>query len=164
MIASLAACALVLGQVQIDQPQRLRTILPSGGVILVERVPRSANVSLQLFAGTRGIEADRGQRHLLEHLVARGSKQDLDSRLEAEGAFLRPQTLRDAMVFEVLLPPGKLKLGLSALRDIVRARVFSKERIAKEIRIHSRLKGRINGHWRGLRFSRGYRGRPGRGR
>src|SRR5688500_7954220 len=98
MLSLLAPLCLL--QVPIQQPPRLRTVLPSGAIVLVERMPAATSLSVQLFASARAVPESKqthGWRHLLEHLVARGPKGDIDARLESQGAFMRARTLRDAM-------------------------------------------------------------------
>ncbi len=128
---SLLACALTLAEAPIDQPQRLRTVLPNGAVLLVEQQPRAKALSVQLFLGARagGSFADR---HLLEHLMAVGDG-TLDTRLESEGGFLRAQTLRETTVYSLDVPTGKLDLALFALSSLLKAHTWPQERLAKEI-------------------------------
>src|SRR5665213_4422706 len=99
---SLFACILAT-QAQVDQHPRLRTILPNGAAILVERVPGAKDLSVDLFAASRGTEESpisNGLRHLLEHLIAKGPNGDIDRRLETAGAFLSAETSRDTMCFK----------------------------------------------------------------
>lgn len=128
--------ALALGQLpEIQQPPRLRTILPNGATVLVERVPGAKTVWARLFLSSRGEEdtpATHGWRHLLEHLVATGRDGRIDERLEREGAFLRAQTQRDAIEFGVDAPAGKLELALDALSEMLRLRPITSEEIARE--------------------------------
>jgi predicted Zn-dependent peptidase len=133
---SLFVCVFAVGQVAIQEPMRLRTVLPSGAVVLVERIPSAQSLSVQLFAGTRGIEESpqtNGYRHLLEHLITR-SDQALDTDLETQGAFLRPRTLRDASVFEVQAEPGQLALAFRAFGRIVHSPPSSQADIDREMR------------------------------
>ncbi len=119
----------------VQQPPRLRTILPNGATVLVERVPGAKTIWTRLFLSARGAEetpSTHGQRHLLEHLVAVGRDGKLDERLEREGAFLRAQTQRDAIEFSVDAPAGKLELALGALGEMLRLRGVSQEDIARE--------------------------------
>jgi predicted Zn-dependent peptidase len=128
----LAASALAFGQDQV----RLRTILPNGAVILVERVPDAKVTSIQLFLSSRGTEETRetsGYRHLMEHLIAPGTNGDLDVRLETEGMELEPRTLRDAMVFEVRAPRQKLGSALKALSELAKSPTIDQPSIDREI-------------------------------
>ncbi len=114
------AAALVIGQ--LPPPDRLRTVLPNGAAILVERMPNQPSLTVQLFASakfTPETPATHGFRHLLEHLVARGQSGSIDQRLESKGAFLRASTLRDAMQFEISLSPKDLSLGMETLSELL---------------------------------------------
>lgn len=128
--------ALLLGQLpDVQQPPRLRTILPNGATILVERVPGASRVWTRLFLSARGADetpVTHGLRHLLEHLVATGRDGTLDARLEKEGAFLTPQTLRDATEFDCDAPAGKLDLALGALGEMLSLRSLQAGDIARE--------------------------------
>lgn len=120
---------------EIIQPPRLRTILPNGATILVERVPGAKTVWTRLFLSAKGAEdtaANHGQRHLLEHLVAVGRDGRIDERLEREGAILRAQTHRDAIEFAVDAPAEKLSLALGALGEMLRLRPIASEDIVRE--------------------------------
>lgn len=120
---------------EIHMPPRLRTILPNGATVLVEKVPGAKTVWTRLFLSARGTEetpATHGQRHLLEHLVATGRDGKLDEKLEREGAFLRAQTQRDAIEFGVDAPAGKLDIALGALGEMLRLRAVTTEEIARE--------------------------------
>jgi predicted Zn-dependent peptidase len=131
---ALFAC-LVATQVPIEQPPRLRTILDNGAAILVEKVPGAKTLSLDFFASSRGAEesaATNGVRHLLEHLIARGPKGDIDVRLETAGGFLQAETLRDAMEFKITLPAGQLPLGMRIVAELMQMPVVTPESIQHE--------------------------------
>lgn len=135
MIVCFALAAALLQPVQ--DPPRLRTLLPNGSVVLAERAP-SPYVVVSLFASTRGVSesaGSHGSRHLLEHLVAKGSGGTLDERLEAEGAFLTAATGRDSLEFTVWAPPSKLPLALNALKEVLEAVSFTQDAIDREARI-----------------------------
>lgn len=141
MVRALAATLLALAwvpsaQALPDDPPRLRTILPNGATILVERIPGAPSISAQLFLSARGnreTNATNGYRHLLEHLIATGRQGDLDVRLETDGLELRPRTLRDAMVFEIDAPPGTLSKAISAFAELAKEPVLTQERIDREV-------------------------------
>ena len=133
MLACLA-CILAL-QVPVDQPPRLRTVFQNGAVSIVERMPGAKTIAVQLFASSRGTEEtpiSNGLRHLLEHLVAKGPKGDLDRRLEKAGAFLTAETTRDAMIFKLSLPIGKLDLGMRCLSELMQTPEITQESIRHE--------------------------------
>ncbi|CAN5342565.1 hypothetical protein BH11ARM1_BH11ARM1_11460 [soil metagenome] len=136
MICALAV-SLALLRVKTIQPQRLRTLTPGGACILVERVPTSKFVTVQLFAAAKGAPETaetNGQRHLLEHLVAPGDG-TIDQAIETRGGYLFAKTMRDAMVFEIEIPTSDLPFALDCLRKIARKRAFTDSDIAKESKI-----------------------------
>ena len=128
--------AFLVGQLpDVPQPPRLRTILPNGATILVERAPGAKRIYARLLLSARGAEetpTTHGMRHLLEHLVATGRDGRIDERLEREGAVLRAQTFRDATEFAVDAPGGKLSLALGALGEMLGLRAITAEEIARE--------------------------------
>ena len=131
---ALFACILAT-QVPLEQPPRLRTILPNGAAITVERMPGAKTLSLQMIVSSRGTEEtpiSNGLRHLLEHLIALGTKGDIDSRLEREGGFLTAETTRDAMAFRLNLPLGKLDLGVKILKELTQLPAVTQASIRKE--------------------------------
>jgi predicted Zn-dependent peptidase len=135
---TLFACLLVGQLAPLESPPRLRTILPNESVVLVERVPEARSLSVQLWISARGTwerPATHGYRHLLEHLMARGSSGTLDRRLETAGGFLRAETYRDAMRFELTLPPSRLDLGLSAIREILHLSEFDRDTVEREAQV-----------------------------
>lgn len=140
-MVSVLAALILLQNPQLpptEEPPRLRTILPNGAIVLVEPRPSEKTISLQVIGSARGAEettATHGFRHLLEHIMARGPKRDVDSLLEPQGAFLKAQTLRDAMIFNVTLPPGKLDLGIQALSRVLSEPVITQPEIDKEVGI-----------------------------
>lgn len=139
MIALLVGVAMGFApQVPIDQPPRLRTKLPNGAHVLVERVPGAKEVAIGLFVSSNGSQesvATHGWRHLLEHFLARGVEGATDLKLETAGGYLRARTLRDAMAFEVSLPADRLDLGIAALKEVLGAPNPTAEQIAREVQV-----------------------------
>lgn len=136
MLSLLAA--LVLAPPPIDQPARLRTILANGSVVLVEPHFEARSITIDLFASSRGAEdapKTHGWRHLLEHLLVRGRKGDVDARLEAVGGFLRAETLRDATAIELEVPPDQLERGLEMVAEMLHYPEVTTESIKNEIPI-----------------------------
>ncbi|MGV3617196.1 MAG: hypothetical protein ACO1SV_17860 [Fimbriimonas sp.] len=135
---ALFCAAAATAQVPVGQPPRLRTVLPNGAIILVERIPGAPSLAMGLYASSRltpETPATHGHRHLLEHLVASGQHGDLDRRLETAGGFMRARTLRDAIAFEMILPPGGLTIGIDATRDILSAQIKSADVVTRELKI-----------------------------
>src|SRR5688500_3617518 len=105
---------LLLAAATQDESPRLRTVLPNGAIILAERMPSAPTVSVQLFASSKRVPETaetHGRRHLLEHILAKGPKKNLDTRLESSGAFLEAFTHRDAMQLGVTCGPGRLNMA-----------------------------------------------------
>ncbi len=137
--------SLVVGLVLSQQPfanetpsERLRTVLPNGVTIVVERMPKAGRVGVCLTAAARGVEetpATHGLRHLLEHLIAPGKGGDVDRRLEPRGATLTAQTSRETMSFRVSASPADLERAVACLQEMVRPDALTAERIAKENKI-----------------------------
>jgi len=128
------ACLLAT-QVPVQQPSRLRTVLPNGAAIIVDNIPGAKSLSVQLFASSRGTEETpitNGLRHLLEHIVARGPNGDLDKRLETAGGFLTAETSRDAMIFRLSLPSGQLAMGIKIVGELMHMPVVTPEMIGHE--------------------------------
>lgn len=116
----------------------LRTVLPTGAIVVAHSLPESKRVSAQLLISTRSwleSQANHGWRHLWEHLAATGPDGNLDARLESAGVTLRARTYRDANQFEVECAPAQLGQALDALQEILRPRAFSSASIAKELEI-----------------------------
>jgi len=138
MVPAFLASLAIVGQVPIIQPPRLRTVLPNGAVILVEKIPAAKSLTMSLFVSSRGVSetyATNGYRHLIEHLAVKGRDGRLDTRLEAAGGFLSASTFRDVTAYEMTLPPGALKLGASAASEILRVPETDVEGIAREIKV-----------------------------
>lgn len=122
----------------IQDAPRLRTILKSGAVTLVERMPEADVCSVQLWATGRECAETpetHGRRHLLEHLVVKGRNRDLDRRLEARGMYLTASTFRDAMKIEITCAPKDVAFATRAIYEILQPFQTSPEEIAKEARI-----------------------------
>ena len=130
------AVALSVALLTQEEPDRLRTICRNGSAVIVEKMPDEPTISVQLWASARSVPETaktHGWRHLLEHLMARGPKGDVDRRLESQGAFLRAQTYRDAMVFEVNVSPRQLDLAIVTILDVLKPIQSTPEDISKEL-------------------------------
>ena len=120
---------------QASDLSRLRTLLPNGAVILVTKRPHARKLIIQLAIADKNCPetaGSNGMRHLLEHLMAKGTHRDIDRKLEANGAFLTAQTDRDAALFTFNLKPADLTLGLNAVSEISSLGPESKEDISRE--------------------------------
>lgn len=132
---SLAISVALLTQ---QEPPRLRTICKNGAAILVERMADEPVISVQLWASARSVKDSKdthGWRHLMEHLVARGQRNDLDKRLETLGCYLRARTFRHAMQFEIVVGQSQLKLAMSAIHELLQPLKVEQAQIDKELAI-----------------------------
>ncbi|MFY9233371.1 MAG: insulinase family protein [Fimbriimonadaceae bacterium] len=121
-----------------QESPRLRTALPNGAIILVERMPEAKTLSVQLFASSRRVPestSTHGKRHLLEHILALGPKRSLDQRLESNGSFLWARTYRDATQFEISGPPGQLDLALDAVNAVLQPLKVTQPEIDRELKV-----------------------------
>lgn len=129
----LTHCAAVLQ----DSP-RLKTELPNRARILAETFPGARLMAVQLFASVRGA-ADtpetHGYRHLLEHLIVKGTNGDLDMRLESKGVFLKAETYRDFMHVSIVGPYDQLDLALDAIKQILTPPHWTQDQLAKEAKV-----------------------------
>lgn len=130
---SLALSVALLTQ---QEPPRLRTLCKNGAAIMVEKMPDEPVISVQLWASARSVKDSpntHGWRHLMEHLLARGKKNDIDKRLESLGCYLRARTFRDAMQFEVVVGPSQLKLAMSTINELLQPLTVDQGQIDREI-------------------------------
>lgn len=128
--------ALVLGLFQ-DRPIVKQT-LPNGATVYAKRIEGAKTFSIVLAAVslTPGeTEETHGMRHLLEHLLAKGPKHDVDSLLESRGMVLKAETTRDAVVFEVSGPRSELSIAVESLKRVVSKLATTPEELKKEIGI-----------------------------
>lgn len=128
----LALCAAAFLGFQ-GQPPRLKTVLPNGATILVERMAHEKTISVQLWAPVQGM--DLSHMHLLEHLIAKGPDKKLDERLESQGGFLRARTMRSAMQFEISVPLGKLSLAIGAVNEVLKPFKTTDDEIEREMKV-----------------------------
>lgn len=132
------AIGLTLLRTRQGEPPRLRTILPNQSTILIEPVPHSHIISLQLWAAAKGVgerAETHGLRHLMEHIIALGPKRDLDERLESVGGTLTARTYRDATQIEVDVPPDQIDLGLEAISEMLQPIQVTPDQIAIESKV-----------------------------
>ena len=77
----------------------LRTRLQNGATILAERIPDSKRIEVQLWcSSSASIDTTKsfGQRHMLEHLIARRDRL-IDTEIEKVGGYLNAATFRSAI-------------------------------------------------------------------
>lgn len=129
--------AILLGHQLLSSTQELmllRTHLQNGATILAERVSDARRLEVQLWCSSSGsIDTVKsfGQRHMLEHLIARRDRL-IDTELEKVGGYLSAATFRTGMQFSISVPAGKADLALETLRKLVQFPTFSPEMIKAE--------------------------------
>lgn len=120
-----------------DAPIQKQT-MPNGAVLYAEEMPKARGFSLHFFISTLGHPEPAsmtGQRHLLEHLLAKGQNRDLDAKLEVLGVSLSADTLRDGIRFEIEGPGEQLNFAIESLRELVTKPTFKKEEIENELKV-----------------------------
>ena len=95
-------------------------------------------MSVALWANARDCPETpktNGYRHLLEHLMARGPKRDIDTKLETLGGYLTAKTLRETMQFSMTVPKGSMSVALSTVFDLMSPPALTVEQIQTEAKI-----------------------------
>lgn len=130
-MTSLLAAALVL-----TIPSATRIEMDNGVVVAIEPMRVEGRIAVVMSAaGTGETVARKGQRHLLEHLVALGPQGDFDSRIEKMGGYLRAETTREAVEIGMDGPPLALETFLKVVTEAARPFAFSQEQIAHEAKV-----------------------------
>lgn len=116
-----------------------RTVLPSGLVVLSERLPgvRSAAVGVWVRAASAHEPPARmGVSHLLEHMVFKGTERRdaraLAQALEGRGGTLDAYTSRDHTSFQAHVLDEDLPLAVDVLSDLVRRPLLRPEDLELE--------------------------------
>lgn len=146
MLASASMALLLALQ---SEPGRQRTILPNGIRLQVEATNHTDRAAAALAVSLAGLtqeDLSQGKVHLLEHLVARGPKGDLDQKLEEQGMSLTVTTSRDAMVFRISCRPRQLSFALESLLTLFQPLNVSEAEIAKEVAIMEEEKALRESH------------------
>lgn len=123
----------ILGQT-IATPRLLET-LPNGSRIWAESMPAAKDCTVILWLSSpeiRETPATHGQRHLLEHLIAKGPDSKLDIALENRGLMLLAETSRDAIHFRIDCPPDQLNFVIESILAVTKPRAFTAEEIQRE--------------------------------
>ncbi len=124
---------LAIAQPQIA-PQR-KTTLPNGVALYSERMEKANGFTLHFFVSTLGEaekEGQRGYRHIIEHLVAKGRQRDVDARLEARGLYLTADTLQDGIRFEIEGASDQLPSAIAVLTELLEFPQVTQAEIDKE--------------------------------
>ncbi len=118
--------------------EQQRIVDESGAVTVFEAVPGSKTIAMHLFAAAKGCQEtpDRhGWRHLLEHLVAKGTDSQLAFKLETAGWNISAETFRDFTTYKLEGPANRWQIGFEALADIVSSRKWTQEQLSHELKI-----------------------------
>jgi len=122
-----------------DEPvPRLRTELPNGTKIFVERSATPNSVVVELYASNvASVERSNthGYRHLVEHFASRGKDRTLDRRLESKGLFLTAVTSRDGMAIQISGPAEHIGLAMEGLLEVANHFEATEEQIVREVQI-----------------------------
>ena len=116
-----------------------RTVLPSGLVVLTERMEhvRSIAMGVWMRAGSRHeIPELNGISHFVEHMVFKGTKsrsaQRIAREVDAIGGNLDAFTGKETVCFNIKVLDEHLATALDVLSDLVLNPVFATEEIARE--------------------------------
>ena len=123
---------------QVHYAPALKETLPNGAQAYVERFDTGRNFALSLFVDRRGVATSleqHGWLHLLEHIAAKGPEKRLDAELEVQGLFLRAETLRDGIRYEIVGPGSEVSAALALARRLLAPLVVDAEELRREIAI-----------------------------
>ncbi len=116
-----------------------RTVLPSGLVVLTERMEhvRSVAMGVWMRAGSRHEVAElNGISHFVEHMVFKGTKsrsaQRIAREVDAIGGNLDAFTGKETICFNIKVLDEHVSTALDVLSDLVLNPVFAAEEIARE--------------------------------
>lgn len=132
---SLLASFILMGQ---DERPRIKEDLANGVKVLVSEEPTPDRAVVVVFASASGVSdtpETQGQRHLLEHIIAKGPNKDADRRLETVGALLNAQTTRAGMYLTIEGPNDQLPLMLDVMKDVVSGVKTTQEELDRELGI-----------------------------
>jgi hypothetical protein len=135
MILGTVCAMLALGQ---GGDLIVARVLPNGASYRVESTPGTGRVVVALHASAENLPGDggvSGTRHLLEHLLAKGSDGKLDIRLESAGLSLTASTDRDGIGFVILGSSDQAVLAVESLREFFAPLGAKDEDVAKELEI-----------------------------
>lgn len=141
-LLSALVAATVIAQPQ-DAPQR-KSVLPNGVSLYAERVEGTKLFALHFSVSALGEpEPDglQGFRHLVEHLTARGSKGDLDARLESKGLYLTADTGIDGVRFEIEGDANESDFAIGQLAELLVFPSLTQEKVAREVRVIAEEQG-----------------------
>lgn len=112
--------------------------LPNGAKYRVERQAGSGQVMVALYVSESNLPEDGGTpgtRHLLEHLIAKGSDRLLDTKLESVGLSLTAFTERDGTAFVIMGPSDHAVMAVESLRELLSPLEVGDEELKIELKI-----------------------------
>lgn len=133
MIATLLSY-MVLGQ----NPEVDSKDLPNGAKYRVEREAGTGQVMVTLYVDEANLPEDGGTpgtRHLLEHLIAKGSDRMLDVKLESIGLTMTAYTERDGTAFVIMGPSEHAVMAIESLRELLAPLEVGEEELKNELKI-----------------------------
>src|SRR6201981_2399074 len=115
------------------------TTLPSGLMVLTERMDRVETVSFGAYigSGTRHeTAAENGVSHFLEHMAFKGttsrSAADIAEEIEAVGGHINAYTAREQTAYYVKVLKEDLALGVDIIGDILTHSTFDPDELERE--------------------------------
>ena len=122
-----------------DERNIRRTVLPSGHIVLTERMEhvRSLAMGVWMRAGSRHeVPELNGISHFVEHMVFKGTKsrsaQRIAREVDAIGGNLDAFTGKETVCFNIKVLDEHVATALDVLSDLVLNPVFAAEEIARE--------------------------------
>jgi predicted Zn-dependent peptidase len=122
-----------------DERNIRRTVLPSGLIVLTERMEhvRSVAMGVWMRAGSRHeVPELNGISHFVEHMVFKGTKsrsaQRIAREVDAIGGNLDAFTGKETVCFNIKVLDEHVATALDVLSDLVLNPVFAAEEIARE--------------------------------
>jgi predicted Zn-dependent peptidase len=117
----------------------VRRVLPSGLVLLHERMPHRASISVGVWlkAGARDEPIEHaGMTHFLEHMLFKGTARrnayQISAALESVGGHLDAYTAREHVCYSARAIDRHLERALDVLSDIVLDSTLPAEEVARE--------------------------------
>jgi predicted Zn-dependent peptidase len=115
------------------------TRLPSGLVVVSERMERVETVSLGAYvgAGTRHEDAaENGVSHFLEHMAFKGTERrsaaQIAEEMDAVGGHINAYTAREQTAYYVKVLKEDMPLGADIIGDILTHSTFDAEELERE--------------------------------
>jgi predicted Zn-dependent peptidase len=115
------------------------TTLPSGLIVVTERMDRVETISLGAYvaSGTRNEDAaQNGVSHFLEHMAFKGTERrnaaEIAEAIENVGGHINAYTAREQTAYYVKLLKEDLALGADIIGDILTHSVFAPDEVERE--------------------------------